>query len=75
MLSNQIYSSVKQLVFEPNIGQVEELLKEYDETFRYFITGNYKVVYWVLEESKSVIIADVFDCRRNPERITDFIKK
>lgn len=59
----------KQIVEKANIvgsfceiGAIEELLKERPQHFRYILSKNYKIIYWVE-------IVDVFDTRQNPKKI------
>jgi plasmid stabilization system protein ParE len=51
----------------PTIGQVEELLKNRKNEYRYLVTSNYKIIYWITDSY--VLIATVFDCRQNPKKI------
>ncbi|WP_339701381.1 type II toxin-antitoxin system RelE/ParE family toxin [Algoriphagus aquimarinus] len=44
----------------PETGQIEHLLPD---EFRYLVEGNYKILYFI--DSKSVVVIDVFDTRRN----------
>ncbi len=53
----------------PFIDQVEELLADRVETYRYLVCGNYKVLYVVNEIQKHINISDVFDARQNPIKI------
>ncbi|MDX2190768.1 MAG: type II toxin-antitoxin system RelE/ParE family toxin [Bacteroidota bacterium] len=53
---------------QPKIGQVEELLKDRANEYRYIVTGNYKVIYWI--EDFYIKIATVFDCRQNPVKLS-----
>jgi Plasmid stabilization system protein len=59
----------KSLVLEkqPQIGPIEELLKERKNLYRYLVEGNYKIIYWV--EVPYIKIAAVFDCRQNPVKM------
>lgn len=54
---------------QPNIGQVEELLQDRKNKYRYLVEGNYKIIYWV--EKPFVKIATVFDCRQNPVKMRE----
>jgi toxin ParE1/3/4 len=63
-----IFSSVKTLHKNPNQGQVEELLRHREDTYRYIVSSNYKIIYKV-SEINIIYIMKVFDCRRNPELI------
>jgi len=66
-IKNQILSLSKTLNKQARQGQLEELLVHKNEEFRYLLTGNYKVIYKIIE--KEVFIMKVFDCRRNPKII------
>lgn len=62
-----IVDSTIKLETHPRIGQVEDLLKERGNEYRYVVAGNYKVIYWI--EEPYVKIATVFDCRQNPTKM------
>lgn len=66
-IKNQILSLARTLNKQARKGQLEELLVHKNEEFRYLLTGNYKVIYKIIE--KEVFIMKVFDCRRNPKII------
>ncbi len=53
---------------QPNIGQVEPLLKNRKNQYRYLVFENFKIIYWV--DKPYVNIATVFDCRQNPIKLT-----
>ena len=55
----------------PKIGEKEALLSERTEEFRYLIHKNYKIVYWINLYDNRIEIANVFDCRQNPEKIKE----
>ena len=61
---DSIIDSTVNLETQPRIGQTEELLKDRKLEYRYLVTGNYKIIYWV--DEPFVKIATVFDCRQNP---------
>ena len=62
-----ITQEVKILQKQPEIGQVEQLLKGEKENFRYLLSKkNYKIVYWINLERNFIEIVDVFDTRQNP---------
>jgi plasmid stabilization system protein ParE len=67
---------LKDIINEPNklinsseIGQVEDLLKDREISYRYFICNHYKIIYSIDLENKFIKIADVFDTRQNPPKI------
>lgn len=64
---NGIIDRVTILENNPLAGTKEELLNEYSEDFRYLVEGNYKIIYWKMENL--IMIASVFDCRQNPNKI------
>jgi len=68
-LVDGIFNATLILKSHPNIGQVEELLKDSQQIFRYLVYKNYKIIYWVNKEKNQVEINDVFDARQNPIKI------
>jgi hypothetical protein len=54
------------LLKNPEIGQVEELLKGRKTTYRYLTFKNYKLIYSIDKITGFIKIADVFDTRQNP---------
>jgi plasmid stabilization system protein ParE len=57
------------ILLHPEITQIEELLLDRENEYRYLICDNYKIVYSIDSKHKSIMIADVFDTRQNPEKI------
>jgi len=70
-LKNKIIESTNILTFQPYLGAKEELLCHLPEEYRYLVEGNYKLIYSV--ENKKVIIHLVFDCRQNPDKLSENI--
>lgn len=68
-LINKIVAKAFTLKKSPFIGQKEELLIDYPEDFRYLVEGNYKIIYWI--QQQSITIAAVFDCRQNPVKMKE----
>lgn len=60
----------EQLIKNPYSGVIEELLENRTETYRYIIYTNYKIIYSVDKKQKRIKIADVFDTRQNPMKLT-----
>lgn len=58
------------LIEKPFIGQAEPYLQERNVSYRYIIYKNYKIIYSVDEENGLINIADVFDTRQNPVKIS-----
>lgn len=65
----KIINEPGKLLFNPEIGQKEELLKVRNEDYRYLICDNYKIIYSVDEIQFLIKIANVFDTRQNPKKI------
>lgn len=53
----------------PEIGQIEEILKDDEREFRYLVYTNYKIVYFINKNAGRIVIANVFDTRQNPEKL------
>jgi plasmid stabilization system protein ParE len=70
-IANEIID--KTLILEQNekIGQIEELLIKRKQEFRYLISGNYKIIYYINSETNKIIIANVFDTRQNPLKLNE----
>ena len=68
-IRKQILEAAKQLILNPESGQVEHNLETLKENHRYLVNGNYKLIYRV--SHNEVIINDVFDARQNPAKIND----
>ncbi len=66
-ITSQIIAKVDSLANQPNMGRIEELLQDRQNSYRYIVHGNYKIIYWI--EDRYIKIASVFDCRQNPQRI------
>jgi len=54
---------------QPEIGQIEELLIDRPQNFRYLVFKNYKIIYWINKSENRIEINDVFDARQNPIKI------
>ncbi len=62
------------LIKSPDVGTIEQLLIGRQKEYRYIITTNYKIIYYVSESDKLIKIADVFDTRQNPIKLKKRIK-
>lgn len=65
----QIFNSVRQLINNPNSGQLELNLEELSEKYRYLVVGNYKLIYRIVENQ--IVINDVFHTKQNPFKMID----
>ena len=61
-----IIESTVALIENPYLGQIEVLLAERDEKYRYLLYKNYKIIYSVDIDNEYIKIADVFDTRQSP---------
>ncbi|MCO6357489.1 type II toxin-antitoxin system RelE/ParE family toxin [Roseivirga pacifica] len=68
-VKEKLLRKTKVLVENPEIGQVEENLSVKGRGFRYLIEGHHKVVYKVYGSHGVILIAAVFDTRRNPSNL------
>jgi toxin ParE1/3/4 len=61
------------LILEQNskAGQIEELLVNRKYEFRYLISGNYKIIYYIHKEVNKIMVANVFDSRQNPSKLNE----
>ena len=53
--------------------QIEELLIDREDDYRYIVCDNYKIIYSIDIELKLIKIANVFDTRQNPIKIKRII--
>jgi plasmid stabilization system protein ParE len=67
--TKKIARATVRLKKQPEIGQVEELLKGRSHEFRYLVHQSYKIVYWINRQENQVEIVDVFHTRQYPEKI------
>lgn len=67
----KIVDSTLHLGENPRMGTTEELLKDREQEFRYLISTNYKVIYYINAETKRIVIANVFDTRQNPKKVKE----
>ena len=68
-LVNGIIDESLKLSKNPFIGQKEDLLIDRIQEYRYLVFKNYKIIYWVDEINKMVLVSHVFDTRQNPIKI------
>ena len=68
-LIQKIIAEPNRILESPNIAQIEDLLLDRENVYRYLICKNYKIIYSVDEKKHFIQIADVFDTRQNPQKI------
>jgi plasmid stabilization system protein ParE len=54
----------------PISGRKEDLLADRSLEFRFLIVKNYKIIYWLDSEYRTINISMVFDTRQNPKKIS-----
>lgn len=62
-----VITKVMLLKDQPLLGQEEENLKELELGHRYLVEGNYKIIYFIVEDL--VVVSDIFDTRHDPEKM------
>ncbi|MDR1896354.1 MAG: type II toxin-antitoxin system RelE/ParE family toxin [Prevotellaceae bacterium] len=66
---SDILRATERLSDFPEMAAVEQFLQEQPKTFRSLVVKKiHKVVYYI--ETDRIYIADVWDCRQNPEMLT-----
>lgn len=65
----RIVKEAAKLSTSPKIGTVEKLLRKRPREFRYIISTNYKIIYWINQSKNRIEIVDVFDTRQDPKKI------
>lgn len=65
----QIVERAEELDNFQEIGAIEELLEDKPQNFRYILSTNYKIIYWINDHKNRIEIVDVFDTRQNPTKI------
>ena len=70
-LINGIVDTTIGIEKQPEIGQIEIMLKHKKQEFRYLVFKNYKIVYWINYNFNRIEIANVFDTRQDPEKINE----
>jgi toxin ParE1/3/4 len=68
-LLQEIISEPNKLIKNPEIMQIENLLLDREDNYRYIICKNYKIIFSIDKNKNAIKIADVFDTRQNPIKI------
>lgn len=68
-IRGKILDSTKQLIKNPESGQLELNLEKLSQNHRYLVNGNHKIIYRI--DENQIIINDVFDTRQNPVKMND----
>lgn len=69
MKSKKIVFQTLRLKDQPEIGQLEPMLKGRKIQFRYLLHQSYKLIYWINIDQNQIEIMDVFDTHQFPEKI------
>jgi len=72
----EIRSSVEMLKFFPAMASIDDSIVGCPHTLRSLVVVNglFKVVYLIDEKADEIIIVTIWDCRKNPIRISDELK-
>lgn len=66
----KISDNVNKLSKSPFIGKKEEFLTDRIQNYRHLIiANNYKTIYTVDEQLRTIKISDIFDTRQNPMKL------
>ncbi|MDV3754506.1 plasmid stabilization protein [Elizabethkingia anophelis] len=68
-IRKQILESTKQLIDNPESGQVESNLEKLNQNHRYLVCGNYKIIYRT--GIGQIVINDIFDARQDPIKMNN----
>lgn len=68
-ITKEIVDKASSLSKFPEKGVEEMLLIDKPQNFRYIISTNYKIIYWINSNLNRIEIVDVFDTRQNPKKI------
>ena len=69
-----IIVETKYLAIFPQMAPIEPFLSGKNETFRALLVKKlFKIIYYVDEIADEVVIVTVWDCRQNPEKLTDSV--
>ena len=68
-IRKQILDSTKQLIKNPDSGQLEFYLERINLNHRYILIKNYKIIYRTIDNQ--IVISDIFDVRQNPIKMND----
>jgi addiction module RelE/StbE family toxin len=66
---HKIVKSTDELCRFPEMGARENLLIERPQDFRYLVSTNYKIIYWINPKMNQIEVVDVFDTRQNPPKM------
>ncbi len=70
-LADSVVDHTDGLELQPHIGQIEELLLDRPQQFRYLVFKNYKIIYWINSPKNRIEISHVFDTRQDPAKIRE----
>lgn len=68
-ITTKIIDKTISLEKQPKLGAIEELLNNRIQEFRYLVSTNYKIIYYINYQTEKVVIVNVFDTRQNPDKI------
>ena len=66
-ITNKILDDIEWLKDNPHGGQYEPLLDHLDLGHRRKVSGNYKIIYRIIDDL--IFVSDIFDSRQDPEEM------
>ena len=66
-IRSKVYEKTQKLSRFPEMGQKEDNPLVAAIGYHYLVSGNYKIVYRIILEEKTVLIAALFDTRQDPD--------
>ena len=67
-----IRSEARRLINMPFMGQIEPSFVDNPTGYRYLVSGNYKIIYYV--KNDKIRINNIFDCRQDPDKLKQAIR-
>ncbi|SMB82914.1 Plasmid stabilization system protein ParE [Pasteurella testudinis DSM 23072] len=75
-IARKITDSAKKLGDFPQLGSLEPLLSRHsdgkEKNFRYIISTNYKIIYFINSSKNQIEIIDIFATKQNPEKLARY---
>lgn len=71
-IKNGILDDIEKLKNRPHIGSEETFLKSLGKNYKKLVTGNYKVIYRVIDTT--IVIDTLFDTRQEPKELLNKLK-
>lgn len=71
----RVIDDSNKLMANPHIGKIEPLLEDLPDNYRSLVIGRlHKLVYSLKEEGTVVYVQLLWDCRQNPNHLSELLK-